>query len=81
MIQVYEKPALNLTCPKCNCKIATTRWDEIDLDDTKYEIVLKPIVNYILDNIKLVSLLAGLKYLDTTNLLKNGGRISFWISN
>ena len=33
MMETYDKPALNLVCPKCGCQIATSRWEEIDLDD------------------------------------------------
>ena len=55
MIAVYEKPALNLTCPKCGCKIATTKWEDIDLDDTDYEIVLKLSANPSMNQVKFLS--------------------------
>lgn len=73
MIAVYEKPALNLTCPKCGCKIATTRWEEIDLDDTNYQIILKPFKTPSMEIIKLVSKKTGLNFIDSKKLLENGG--------
>lgn len=73
MIVAYEKPALNLTCPKCGCKIATTKWEEIDLDDTDYEIVLKPAVSPSMNQIKAISNLTGQNFLSSKNLLEKGG--------
>ena len=73
MIAVYEKPALNLTCPKCGCKIATTKWEDIDLDDTDYEVVLKPSINHSMEQIKFISNLTGLNFIASKKLLENGG--------
>lgn len=73
MFVVYEKPALNLACPKCGCKIATTKWDEIDLDDTDYEIVLKPSINHSMEQIKFISNLTGQNFIASKRLLENGG--------
>lgn len=73
MIAVYEKPALNLTCPKCGCKIATTKWEDIDLDDTDYEIVLKTSINYSMEQIKLISKLTGKNFIASKKLIENGG--------
>ena len=70
---VYEKPALNLTCPKCGCKIATTKWEDIDLDDTDYEIILKPITCPSTNQIKAVSNLTGQNFIASKNLLREGG--------
>lgn len=75
MIVDYEKPALNLTCPKCGCKIATTKWEDIDLDDTDYEIVLKPSINYSMEQIKFISNLTGLNFISSKKLLENGGSL------
>lgn len=75
MNEVYEKPALNLTCPKCGCKIATTRWDDIDLDDTIYKIIAKPTNDINIDKIKLISELTGLNYIQSKDLLIKGGMI------
>ena len=73
MIAVYEKPALNLTCPKCGCKIATTKWEDIDLDGTDYEVVLKPSINHSMEQIKFISNLTGLNFIASKKLLENGG--------
>ena len=70
MIAVYEKPALNLTCPKCGCKIATTKWEDIDLDGTDYEVVLKPSINHSMEQIKFISNLTGLNLSLRKNFLK-----------
>ena len=73
MTAVYEKPALNLTCPKCGCKIATTKWEDIDLDDTDYEIVLIWSANPSMNQIKLLSNLTGQNFIASKKLLKKGG--------
>ena len=54
MYETYDKPALNLTCPKCGCKIATTRWEKIDLDPTDYEISIIQESNPSVNHIKIV---------------------------
>ena len=73
MVAIYEKPALNLTCPKCGCKIATTKWEDIDLDDTDYEIILNPIASPSMNQIKAISNLTGQNFLFSKNLLEIGG--------
>lgn len=37
MIEFYEKPSFALECPKCGYGIATTRWEDIDMDMTNYK--------------------------------------------
>jgi hypothetical protein len=73
MIAVYKKPALNLACPKCDCKLATTIWEDIDLDDTDYEIVLKLSANPSMNQIKFLSHLTGQNYIASKKLLEKGG--------
>ena len=51
MNEIYEKPALNLICPKCRYKLATTRWEDIDLDTTSYKIIVKSTVNPLISQI------------------------------
>ena len=75
MTATYEKPALNLSCPKCDCKIATTKWEEIDLDDTNYEIVLKATKNPDIDVIRVISKITGLNYIKAKLLATNGGTL------
>jgi len=72
---VYEKPALNLTCPKCGCKIATSKWDEIDLDDTKYNIVINTVQNPSIEQIKIISKITGNNFIKSKSLLQNGGLV------
>ncbi len=73
MNENYEKPALNLTCPKCGCKIATTRWDDIDLDETIYRIILKPTNEININKVKLISKLTVLNYIQSKEKLISGG--------
>ena len=73
MMAVYEKPALILTCPKCGCKIATTKWEDIDLDDTTYKIFLKPNRSPNTKSIKFISKITGLNYINSKKLFENGG--------
>ena len=75
MIVTYEKPALNLTCPKCGYGIATTQWEEIDLDDNDYEIVLKAVSNPNIEIVKTVSKLTGLNYLNSKAIVEKGGTL------
>ena len=72
MNATYVKPALNLICPNCGCQIATTKWEDIDLDDQDYEIVLKPANNPSIDKIKTISILTGLNYIDSKSKLEKG---------
>ena len=73
MTAIYEKPALNLSCPKCGCEIATTKWDDIDLDDTDYEIILKAVESPTMDEIKIVSKMTGFNFIKSKSLMNNGG--------
>ena len=73
MSVVYEKPALNLTCPHCGCKIATSKWEEIDLDDTLYQIIISPIKDPDIETIKFVSNFTGMNFLKSKKFLVNGG--------
>lgn len=75
MYETYEKPALNLTCPKCGCKIATTRWEKIDLDSTEYEILVMPESNPSMEHIKIVSKLIGKNFIITKDYMINGSTI------
>ena len=76
MMETYDKPALNLVCPKCGCQIATSRWEEIDLDDNDYEIVLKAVSNPNIEIVKNVSKLTGLNFLNSKTIVEKGGR--YW---
>lgn len=75
MYETYDKPALNLTCPKCGCKIATTRWEKIDLDATEYEISINSEPNPSMDHIKIVSKMIGKNFVLTKEFLIKGGLI------
>ncbi len=73
MLQEYEKPALNLSCPKCGCKIATTKWEEIDLDDAVYSICVEPFENPTMEQIKVISKSTGMNFAASKTFLKSGG--------
>lgn len=72
---VYEKPAFNLSCPKCGFEIATTKWDEIDLDDTKYQIQLEAVVNPTIDQIKFISKFTGANFITCKTMFEKGSLI------
>lgn len=73
MTAVYEKSALNLTCPKCGCKIATNKWEDIDLDDTTYKIFLRHNCSPSTESIKFISKISGLNFINSKKLFENGG--------
>lgn len=75
MIVEYEKPALNFSCPKCGLKIATTRWEEIDLDQKTYLISVVPGENPSFEQIKFISKITGKNYIECKGILTNGGEI------
>ena len=75
MNEVYEKPALNLSCPKCGCKIATTRWEKIDLDDKEYEIILISNNNPTIEQIKAVSNISGENFINSKQAIIKGNLI------
>lgn len=75
MIAIYEKPALNLTCPNCGCKITTTKWDDIDLDDTDFEIIIEPVSNPSIKQIKFISNFSGLNFINSKKILSEGGSL------
>ena len=72
MSMFYDKPALNLVCPKCGCQIATTKWDDIDLDDTDYKIILNQISNPSIEVIKAISKITGHNFISAKTMLLNG---------
>ena len=72
MYETYEKPALNLTCPKCGCKIATTRWEKIDLDSTDYEISVIQEENPSIDHIKIISKILAKNFIQAKEALISG---------
>ncbi len=72
MYEKYDKPALNLTCPKCGCKVATTRWEAIDLDSNEYEVIIMPITDPSIDILKTVSKIIGKNFILTKNELIEG---------
>ncbi len=72
MVAEYNKPALTLTCPKCGCKIATTKWDDIDVDPNIYKIIVMPNNDESIESIKIISKLTGKNFKESKELLKNG---------
>ena len=75
MYEKHDKPALNLVCPKCGCKIATTRWEKIDLDETEYEIFLVPETNPKMEQLKIISKITGDNYIHSKELIIEGSSI------
>ena len=75
MYQTYEKPALNLTCPKCGYKLATTRWDKIDLDRTNYKVLIVSELNPSHEHIKIISKIIGKNFIQTKESIINGALV------
>lgn len=75
MYEKYEKPALNLICPKCGCKLATTKWEKIDLDETEYEVIITSDTNPNMDQIKAISRISGKNFIFAKNVIVNGGMV------
>ena len=73
MLEEYEKPALNLICPQCGCKIATTRWEAIDIDPIDYEIIIAKHHNPTMDQIKVISKQTGENFINSKKMLLDGG--------
>ena len=73
MLEEYEKPALNLTCPKCGCKIATTRWEAIDIDTVDYEIIIAKHDSPTMEQIKFISKQTGENFINSKKMLIEGG--------
>ena len=75
MNEIYNKPALNLICPKCGYKLATTRWEEIDLDTTIYAIKVKVIENPLISQIRSISKLIGSNFIVSKKALEEGATV------
>ena len=60
-------------CPKCNNAIVTSYFSKIDLDETKYEVILLEKNDVNIDNIKMLSKLTGYNFIKSKELLSNGG--------
>ena len=75
MIMVYEKPALNYDCPRCGFALATTAFEEIDLDETIYQIVVSKEEKPTIDHIRVVSEFSGKNFIQSREFLLSGGII------
>ena len=71
LIPIIEGHSLILTCSEHGGRIATTYFSDMELDSTNYEIFLQPnnIVNK--DNIKIVSEISNLNFLESKIITKN----------
>ena len=73
MIEQYDKPALILICPRCGNKIATTRWDDIDLDGTIYKVYIRSSNDVDIRKIKFISYKTGLNFIQSKTFILSGG--------
>lgn len=62
-----------MKCPKCGWAAATTYMSEIEVDMTHYSIVVEQGNSAEKEVIRLISGLSGMNFLETRNLLTNGG--------
>ena len=78
IISIIEGHSLILTCSEHGGRIATTYFSDMELDSTNYEIFLKPnnIVNK--DNIKIISKISNLNFLESKKLLESKTAVSIY---
>ena len=60
-------------CSKCTNAIVTSYISKIDLDETKYEVILLENNDINIDNIKMLSKLTGDNFIKSKEILSNGG--------
>ncbi len=59
------------TCPKCGWSVATTEFDPIDLDETKYEIRLAEGTAVTKETLSLVSHMTGKNFIDSKKIIES----------
>lgn len=59
------------TCKNCGWGCVTTYQDPIKLDNTDYELCIKPIVNPSVDNLHCIASLLGCNFLESKSKLQN----------
>ncbi len=75
MLEFYNKPALNLVCSKCGYRLATTKWDGIDLDNNNYNVYLTASKDISIEQIKIVSKISGNNFVLSKKIMENGGAL------
>ncbi|MBO5068239.1 MAG: hypothetical protein J6C62_07555 [Clostridia bacterium] len=78
LIPIIEGHSLILTCSEHGGRIATTYFSDMELDSTNYEIFLQPnnIINK--ENIKFVSEISNLNFLESKKLLESKTAVSIY---
>ncbi len=71
LIPIIKGHSLILTCSEHGGRIATTHLSDMELDSTNYEIFLQPNNTVNKENIKIVSEIANLNYLESKKLLES----------
>lgn len=59
------------TCKNCGWGCVTTYQDPIKLDNTNYELCIKPIINPSVDNLRCIASLLGCNFLEAKSKLQN----------
>ena len=67
--------AVTYTCPNCGWSVATTEWEPIDLDETKYEIRLAEGTPVNKETLSLVSRMTGKNFIDSKKAIEACGVI------
>ena len=71
LIPIIKGHSLILTCSEHGGRIATTHLSDMELDSTNYEIFLQPNNTVNKENIKIVSEIANLNYLESKKVLES----------
>ena len=71
LIPIIKGHSLILTCSEHGGRIATTHFSDMELDSTNYEIFLQPNNTVNKENIKIVSEIANLNYLESKKVLES----------
>ena len=78
LIPIIEGHSLILTCSEHGGRIATTHFSDMELDSTNYEIFLQPNNTVTKDNIKIISDISNLNFLESKKLLESKTAVSIY---
>ena len=78
---VISGHSLSLTCSEHGVLVVSTYCSEMDLDDTNYEIYLKPDNTVNADSIKIISKIANLNYLESKKALESKTAVLIYKAN
>ena len=72
MICKIEGHCLSWTCPNCGDGVATSHFEPIEVDQTQYSLMVEQIADPTKEQIKLISQILNVNFLETRKLLIDG---------